>query len=352
MHTFTCGFLMPPDTEEAERGFDERGASIEVARYLGTTHHQLTLGPEAMDAALPYVVWHLDEPRVGISYPVLYTAEMVRHHVTVVLSGVAGDELFAGYPWRHQPAHECPAHAFEELYYRHWVRLLDDGEKARLLAPALGGRLGGYSSWERFRQALPGTPTDPPLERALRFDFTNFLPGLLVVEDKLTMARSVETRVPFLDDTVVELAWRIPAELKLLDGESKAVLKHAMRELLPTATLQRPKQGFTPPDASWYRRHLMPTIRNTLLGQRAADRGLFEPRVLAAILDDHQQGARNHRQLIWSLLAIEWWHRLFVDRERLPPIDGALVATAAQTSTAGTGERDSGSGGRERLHAS
>jgi asparagine synthase (glutamine-hydrolysing) len=332
MHTFTCGFEVPPQAAGAEFAFDERQASFAAADALGTVHHELTLGPEAMASALPHVVWHLDEPRVGISYQVLYTAEMVRRHVTVVLSGVGGDELFAGYPWRYEPMLAVAGDAFAPAYYRHWLRLLDDDEKRRLFTGDLRRRLGDFSSFERFRQALPGNSADPPLERALRFDFATFLPGLLVVEDKLTMAHGVETRVPFLDDAVVDLAWRIPAACKLRPGLSKVVLRRAMAGLVPVATLERPKQGFTPPDESWYRHHLMGQIRDTLLSRRARERGLFEPQGVAAILDDHLAGRRNHRQLIWSLLALEWWQRLFLDREPLPvpmPV-GAATATSVR----------------------
>lgn len=320
MHTFTCGFDLPETASELEQYFDEREESRRLARALGTVHHELGLGPDAMAPALPRVVWHLDEPRVGISYQVYYTAAMIRRHVTVVLSGVGGDELFAGYPWRYEPVLGLDGAAFEAEYYRHWIRLLTDEEKREFFSPEMNRMLGDFSTFDSFRAALGDGGGYDPLQRALYFDFKTFLNGLLLVDDKLAMAHSVEGRVPFLENDLVETVARIPSEFKLDKGQSKIVLRKAMRGLLPDETLARRKQGFTPPDQSWYKQSTIGYVRDLILSPRAAGRGYFSPGYLERILDDHWNDRRNNRFLIWSLMCFEWWNRLFVDREPLPEL--------------------------------
>ncbi len=312
MHTFTCGFKLPEQVSELERFFDEREASHQLASHLGTIHHELELGPEAMVPILPTVVWHLDEPRVGISYQVYHTAEMIRRHVKVVLSGVGGDELFAGYPWRYEPILALSnggsgggsGDGFEAVYYKLWTRFLNDEEKRGLFTDEINRSLTGFSTFDSFKAALKGADGFDPLHRALYFDFKTFLNGLLLVDDKLSMAHSVEARVPFLDNEFIAYVSRIPAEFKLQSGQSKRVLREAMRGLLPDETIFRRKQGFTPPDQTWYKGESLAYIRDLIEGPRALERGYFQPAALRQILDDHLQDRRNNRFLIWSLMCL------------------------------------------------
>jgi asparagine synthase (glutamine-hydrolysing) len=330
MHTFTCGFDLPQGVTEQEQFFDEREESHRLAGRLATLHHELELGPDAMNSVLPHVVWHLDEPRVGISYQVYYTARMISRYVTVVLSGVGGDEIFAGYPWRYEPILDADDGNFEQAYYHQWIRLLSDDEKRRLFTDEVNRDLGDFSTFDSFRAALQGANGFDSLHRALYFDFKTFLNGLLLVDDKLSMAHSLEARVPFLDNELVDYVTRIPSNLKLQPGRSKIVLRQAMRGLLPDEALFRRKQGFTPPDQTWYKGASLAGIRELVLGSRAAGRGYFQPDYLEKILDDHLSGRRNNRFLIWSLICFEWWNRLFVDRDPLPEIveAGAKEITA------------------------
>jgi asparagine synthase (glutamine-hydrolysing) len=318
MHTFTCGFKLPPGVSEVEQFFDEREESERLARLLKTVHHELELGPEAMQPVLPAVVWHLDEPRVGISYQVYHTAEMIGRYVKVVLSGVGGDELFAGYPWRYEPILNLNGSDFDRAYYRLWIRFLTDEQKRELFSDEVNHSLGGFSTFDSFRKAAHGAEGADPLHRALYFDFKTFLNGLLLVDDKLSMAHSVEARVPFLDNELVDYVRRIPAEFKLRPNESKVVLREAMRGLLPEETIYRRKQGFTPPDQTWYKGESLEYIRDLITGSRAVERGYFRPTALRQVLDDHLQDRCNNRFLIWSLMCFEWWNRLFVDRDPLP----------------------------------
>lgn len=318
MHSFTCGFKLPAGVSEMEQFFDERAESERLAGLLGTVHHELELGPEAMQPVLPAVVWHLDEPRVGISYQVYHTAEMISRYVKVVLSGVGGDELFAGYPWRYEPILNLNGSDFDRAYYQSWIRFLTDEQKRDLFSDELNNSLSGFSTFDSFQKASGGGEGADPLHRALYFDFKTFLNGLLLVDDKLSMAHSIEARVPFLDNDLVDYVTRIPAEFKLRPHESKVVLREAMRGLLPEETIFRRKQGFTPPDQTWYKGESLRYIHDLILGPQAIERGYFRPSALRQILDDHLHDRSNNRFLIWSLMCFEWWNRLFVDREPLP----------------------------------
>ncbi len=318
MHTFTCGFQLPEGASELEQFFDERDESYRLDRLFGTIHHEIKLGQDAMAQVLPAVVWHLDEPRVGISYQIYYMAEIIRRHVTVVLSGVGGDELFAGYPWRYEPILGLENGSFESTCYQLWTRLLTDKERAKLFTSTVNRALGDFSPFESFRSVLRPVRKADPLHQALYFDFKTFLSGLLIVDDKLNMAHSVEGRVPFLDNDLVDYVSRIPSHFKLQEGQGKFVLRQAMRNLLPAETILRRKQGFTPPDRTWYKGESLTYIRDLILGPRALERGYFEPGALQEIIEDHLQNRRDHRFLIWSLMCFEWWNRLFVDREPIP----------------------------------
>ncbi len=314
LHTFTAGFNVQ-DIEGEERLFDESVVSRELAAQLHTRHHEMLIESNAMTACLPHVVWHLDDFRAGISYQNYLVSRMVQESVTVVLSGVGGDELFAGYPWRYEPLLELEANEVNEHYYQSWVRLLSESEKRSLWAEPLQVALNGFSTRDSFDAVFANCKAEHPLDKALCFDMQTFLHGLLVVEDRLSMAHSVESRVPFLDNTLVDFCLTLPWHTKLRDGTAKWILKEALRGLLPDAVLQRRKQGFTPPDASWYRTLMRPYIEELVLSPQALDRGLFQPSALRQILDAHFNGERNHRFLIWSLMCLEWWQRFFVDAD-------------------------------------
>ena len=327
LQTFTCGFEIDPAMTQDEQYFDERIAARGLASLLHTRHHEMTLASGALPSVLPAVVWHLDDFRAGISYQNYLVSALVKKDVTVVLSGVGGDELFAGYPWRYAPVLNLQdAHAFESAYYQSWVRLLSDDRKRALFSASLNQQLNGYSSRAVFDTVLSSCHAGNPLHKALCFDMRTFLHGLLVVEDRLSMAHSLESRVPFLDNEMVDFCLRLPAESKLqfIDGQpvAKWILKEAMRGILPDEVIHRRKQGFTPPEASWFRTQSRPFVEEVLLGQQSLERGWFEPPVLRSILNEHFEGKQNHRFLIWSLLCFEWWQRLMLDPATPAPPDG------------------------------
>lgn len=335
LHTFTAGFEVSQVSPE-EQLFDERVVSRELAARYGTQHHELTIGPEALTQSLMPVVWHLDDFRAGISYQAFLVSKMVRESVTVVLSGVGGDELFAGYPWRYQPAlgfDSASNPAFADLYYQSWVRLLSEEEKRRLFTPQVLQALGDYSSRDSFNAVWNHCQAERPLDKALCFDMQTFLHGLLIVEDRLSMAHSVESRVPFLDNFLVDFCLNLPGDVKLRPSAdevnpptAKWILKQALSHLLPSDVLQRRKQGFTPPDASWYRNVNRTYIEQLLLSPTALARGLFRPEGLREILAAHFNGQRNHRFLIWSFMCLECWHRLLLDPAELIAPDPVFVS--------------------------
>lgn len=322
MHTFTCGFNVPPDADDLEQYFDESAESFALANLLGSQHHEIRLDSHHNFPSIPFVAWALEEPRLGISYQNWYTSRLIRQHVTVVLGGGGGDELFGGYVWRYQNvlAQDYSTFNWNEHYYREWIRFFDDKEKLVLFSDNFNQCLAGYSSYDSFTRVMKDVHIDDPLDRAFYFDAKTFLHGLLVVEDKLSMAHSIESRVPFLDNDLVQYVLSIPSHLKVKNGAGKYILKKAMQGLLPDEVLTRRKQGFTPPDASWYRGSLRTEVENLLLSDRALSRDYFKPEIVKKIVTEHMTGERNRRFLLWSLMVFEWWNRLYLDGESLPAI--------------------------------
>jgi asparagine synthase (glutamine-hydrolysing) len=277
---------------------------------------------------LPELVWHLEDLRVGMAYQNHYIARLASKFVKVALAGTGGDELFAGYPWRYEAMAGVEPEAALADY---WSRLVRADGHASFFEAGLLADAGGYAPLDVLRTVLAPARDLDSLSQALYFEAKTFLHGLLVVEDRVSMAHSLEARVPFLDNELVEVARRIPPEVKHGEG-GKAILRKAMRGLLPDAVLEKPKQGFSPPDESWYRSHSMARIRELLLDDRALGRSYFRPAAIRSLLDEHEAARRNHRLLIWSLLCFEWWNRLFVDGES-PVRDPDPRAAAADART-------------------
>jgi asparagine synthase (glutamine-hydrolysing) len=310
--TFTGGFDLS-SVNGLELVFDERAAAEKVASTCRTEHYEMVMHAGDMAWVLPELVWHLEDLRVGMSYPNHYIARLASKFVKVSLAGTGGDELFAGYPWRYELIEDVhDPDEFDRRYYEYWSRLVPEDRHADFFTHELRGEFTS-SPFEHYRAAIePARPLDP-LSKALYFEAKTFLHGLLVVEDRVSMAHSLEVRVPFLDNELVEIARRIPPRLKHTGGDGKRLLRRAMRGLLPDEIIEKPKQGFSPPDESWYRGPSMSEIAELLLDARTLDRGYFEPAYVRRVLDEHRAGRENHRLLIWSLICFEWWNRLFID---------------------------------------
>ena len=326
--TFTGGFDLSSVTG-IELVFDERADAELVSSHFSTQHYEMVMHAGDMAWALPELVWHLEDLRVGMSYPNYYIAGLASKFVKVALGGAGGDELFAGYPWRYELVDGLDdAAQFDAAYYEYWSRLVPDSEKPLFFSDEVWAQAGDRSTFDVYRAAIEPAAGLSPLEKALYFEAKTFLHGLLVVEDKVSMAHSLEVRVPFLDNALVALAEKIPARLKHGQGGGKELLRKAMAPLLPDEIVTKSKQGFSPPDQSWYRGPTMDYIREILLDERTLSRGWFKPEYVRGVLNDHLEGRVNHRLLIWSLLSFEWWNRLFLDE----PAGDALARPAARSA--------------------
>jgi len=326
--TFTGGFDVATAVS-IENFFDERNKAELMSREFETEHYQMVIHAGDLEWALPRVIWHTEDLRVGMSYPHYYLSQLASKFVKVVLAGPGGDEIFGGYPWRYELVKNCTSYnEFEQLMYQYWTRLVKDQDKKLFFGSKVMERIGDYSPLESLRKALRKDLKSDFIKKALYFDAKTFLHGILVIEDKLSMAHSLEARVPFLDNDLVDFTSKIPTNYLLNDSwhnggkndinlSGKHTLRRAMEGILPKEIIENRKQGFSAPDQSWYMKHLVQYIKSIILSDRSMDRGYFQKQYLENILNEHISGKVNHRLLIWSLLSFEWWNRIFIDGERV-----------------------------------
>lgn len=332
--TFTLGFDLS-SASGLELGFDERAQAEALSNQIKTEHYEMVLHAGDMEQVLPQLIWHVEDLRVGQCYPNYYVARLASKFVKVVLSGAGGDELFGGYPWRYYRGLSGGADHFHRSYYDFWQRLVSDDDKRRLFRPVVQDEVAHHSTFDVFRSVLDAgdLPLETPEDRinaCLYFELKSFLHGLLVVEDRVSYAHGLETRTPFLDNDLVDFALRVPVSLKLdadalvaeVDEDDvlksrmrtdhgKRVLREAMRRTMPEHVTARPKQGFSAPDASWFRGESIDYVNSLLRDRRSPIYEFLEPDYVTARLDEHTSGRINHRLFIWSLLSFEWWLRNF-----------------------------------------
>lgn len=332
MQTFTIGFDLN-SASGVELGFDERARAERLSYLFGTEHYEMVLKAGDMERAMPRLAWHLEEPRVGQCYPNFYAARLASKFVKVVLSGTGGDELFAGYPWRYYRAvvNDDFDH-YVEKYFGFWQRLVPSEVMPALLQP-VWNRASHVSPQDIFRgvfqdHAASLTRPEDYVNHSLYFEAKTFLNGLLVVDDKLAMAHSLEGRVPFLDNDLVDFAMKLPAHLKLGNltevvrlnenepggkaqryydrtKDGKLILRRMMERHIPQDVTEREKQGFSAPDASWFKGESISYVRRRLMNPRAALFDFLDRKTVQSLVDDHLEGRQNRRLLIWSLLNIE-----------------------------------------------
>ena len=336
--TFSIGFDEP--------AFDELTHARRVADHFGTDHHELVVKPDAI-RILDALIAHFDEPFADSSaIPTWYVSEMARKHVTVVLSGDGGDELFGGYD-RYLPhprvaafdrygpkalrrvatlaAARLPHGARGKNFLRHVgrdekgryidaIRFFSADEKPALLDAGLRRRLAGpdpeyvlSQHFDRFAQ-LPWT------SQMMRFDTETYLPeDVLTKVDRMSMAHSIESRVPLLDSEVIAFASGLPAGMKIKDGRRKHILKEVAATLLPKDIVDRRKQGFGVPIGVWFRGNLRELFADTLLSARTLQRGYFQPAFVRLLVNEHLAGKRDHTLRLWQLVVFERWHQQYVD---------------------------------------
>ena len=339
LKSFTVGFDLS-SASGIELGFDERSKAEAMSAAFKTEHYEMVLKAGDMERCLPDLVWALEEPRVGQSYPNFYAAKLASKFVKVVLSGAGGDELFGGYPWRYYRG--ASSKNFEEYidsYYLYWQRLASNFELMKLFAPVWSEV---KHVWTRdiFRDVFThhsnelARPEDY-VNHSLYFEAKTFLHGILVVEDKISMAHGLETRVPFLDNDLVDFSLALPVRLKIknlnrdfsLDEndvivkaeqsfqetrDGKYLLREVMSRHVPSEVTARKKQGFSSPDASWFRGESVDFVRKTLTEKTAEVSKVLDSVGLQSLLGEHSKGERNRRLLIWSLVNIEFWRRLWL----------------------------------------
>ncbi len=333
LKTFTCGFDLS-SASGIELAFDERAKAEAMSAQFKTEHYEMVLKSGDMERCLPNLAWHLEEPRVGQSYPNYYAAKLASKFVKVVLSGSGGDELFGGYPWRYYRA--AQSQSFEQYideYYLYWQRLVDNRELKKMFAP-VRSEVEGVWTRDIFRDVF--STHDNILERpedyinhSLYFESKTFLHGLFVVEDKLSMAHSLENRVPFMDNDLVDFAMQCPVGLKLNNlaevlkinenepgdkrgqffqktNDGKQILRDMMSRYIPKEVTSAAKQGFSSPDASWFKGESIEFVKKTLLNDRALIYEVLDFGTVNSLIGQHLCGEHNRRLLIWSLINLEF----------------------------------------------
>lgn len=325
--------------------YDESHYAQLVANYFGTKHHSLYLDSTQFVQFIPQYVWYMDEPVTEAAAISLYfISKLLREHVTVALSGEGSDELFAGYDiyrymiwierfrklpeWLRSyclgPFLEGLGHSKLQKYLRlaekpldkryKGVSLYEDGPFEGLYSKDYMNSFIGPEANDPLRIYYDRTITRDPLSRMLYVDLKTWLvDDLLIKADKMSMANSIELRVPFLDYRVVEFASTVPSWMKLYRGQVKWILKRAMRGRLPDTILDRKKMGFQTPLAIMFRRDMSEYLRDLLLSDKCLSRAYFVRGRIEQIIAEHVEKKRDHHKLLWQLVVLEEWHRHFID---------------------------------------
>ncbi len=345
--TFAVGY--------GEEAYSELGYAREVAAHIRSDHHEVRLSREEFFESLPRLIWHEDEPIVWPSSVSLFSvARLAREHVTVVLTGEGSDETLGGYTryaWtllnsRMDAAyrsftpggvrrlirkaiqagplsaalHRKLEHTFlvrdggswPSFYYDNFFSAFDAAVQSQLLTPsalAAAGNAyaGSMEAWERSHGDL--------LHRLLYADINSYLIELLMKQDQMSMAASVESRVPFLDHPLVEFTARIPAQYSIHGMAGKFILKQAVEDLLPKSIVYRHKMGFPTPWEYWLAGPQLDDLEHMLMEPRTVERQLFRPEAVKKIFAEHRSKLRDHGNRIWRLLNLETWFRVMIEGE-------------------------------------
>ncbi len=338
----------------AEREANELTYARMVAARYNTDHHEVTVTPAQFFAALPSLVWHEDEPLAHPSSVALnFVSRLAGEHVKVVLTGEGSDETLAGYnryratllqmqvgrqyerltPGAVRAAVRGAVAALpagrlrqrlgrtilarpatlDALYFENFA-VFGRGEQPGLLTREARARVAGVDPYAAYHDALAQSDAHTLLDRLLYADSNTYLHELLMKQDQMSMAASIESRVPFLDHPLVEWVAALPDRMKLRGYTTKYILREAMRPHLPAAILSRKKMGFPVPVGAWFRGQYRDVIDEYVLGPRALARGVFEPDAVRALVARHSAG-ENHSERLWALVTFEMWQRTFFDGE-------------------------------------
>jgi asparagine synthase (glutamine-hydrolysing) len=361
IRTFAVGFL------EAEA--NELPYARLVANAIGSEHREVLVSPTEYFEALPHLIWHEDEPLAFTSsVPLYFVARLARDYVKVVLTGEGADELFLGYNryratlwnarlgrpyWAAVPSglrrgvqhfvdtlprqarrfaeRSFIAHGpdLRDLFLENFAVFSARAQRPLLLEPERLDRRDPYAAVLQHE--------DGPhewLDRMGRLDLHTYLLELLMKQDQMSMAASIESRVPFLDDHVVDYVAALPGHFKVRGWQTKAVLRSAVADLIPSAILTRPKMGFPVPFGRWLRGAFSSMVDEFVLGQRALMRGLFNPDAITQLTAEHGSGARAHGDRLWLLVNLEMWQRIFVDGDQPGEVMRAVLQPQSRMSYA------------------
>lgn len=346
LSTFTCGFDMSSATGR-EVNFDERRDAELMANHFKTEQFEQVMNAGDIRWSLPKLVYHLEDLRVGMSYPNYYISRLASKFVKVCLQGTGGDELFGGYPWRYYKVFDSlNQQEFFDQYYDFWQRLVPDTEKQELFTAQVYDNIDinePRKVFERvftFNDKLKYDTPEQHINNSLYFEIKTFLPGLFLVGDKLAMAHALEERFPFMDNDLVDFAMKVPVKHKLgnlakeieqIDenkggkdkktlsyrefDDGKNVLRKAMMDFIPDEIINRKKQGFSAPDESWYRGENAKYVKELLLSENTVSTKYVNKEYIHKIVKEHIEQGINHRLLIWSFMNFEWWCRIFLHGE-------------------------------------
>ena len=354
VRTFSIGFPVPE--------FDERSYARSAAEFLGTEHHDEVVHPDALET-LPQLIWHYDEPFGDSSaIPTMYLSRITRNHVTVALTGDAGDELFCGYDryravriagrldyaprWFKQfcshAVRYLPTSVRQKSFRRRLKRLFEvlaqepEDRYLNWITIFNRARLEALVSEELWQQTQPSDPADciasayelcpnrDFITRTTATDVQTYLPcDILTKVDIATMSVGLEGRSPFLDHHVVELAARMPIEVKQTSAGGKRVLIESFSDFLPEEIQKRRKMGFGVPIDHWFRDELKPLLHDILLSDRCLDRGLLNAEFVRQLVSEHTSGAMDHAYRLWNLLCLELWQRIYLDER--PPLNAPVT---------------------------
>lgn len=341
--TFSVGF------QEADA--NEFSYARSVSNTFGTEHHEIIVTPQQFFQELPNLVWHEDEPLGFIaSVPLYFVSKLAREHVKVVLTGEGSDEILAGYGrysktlqlLAYGERYESMAPAFvraavksgvstlpaslsrklgrtflsrhadiEDMYFDNFA-VFPKAMQQKLLSPESKARITEQNPYHYQNQWVAETDAQGLLDKILYTDAKTYLHELLMKQDQMSMAASIESRVPFLDHKLVEFTAKLPERLKLRGSTTKWILREAMKSVLPRKILSRPKMGFPVPFGNWMRNEFRHIIDEYVLSERAMSRGVFDTEFLKTIVSKHLSG-ENHDERLWFLLNFEMWQRRFFD---------------------------------------
>ena len=341
-----------------------------AAQAFGTDHHEILVEASDFFSALPHLIWHEDEPIAhSASVPLYFVSQLAQRHVKVVLTGEGSDELLAGYYRYRTTLLNLGAgqvyNRFSTEATRRFVRSLATGlapasiarklprtflwrspdvdslyfdnfavfsreMQRNLFSDRLRDRLEDANPYAGARRYFDASESASLLDRLLYTDMKTYLHELLMKQDQMSMAASIESRVPFLDHKLVEFSTALPDRLKLRGWTTKYVLREAMKGLLPDSILKRRKMGFPVPIGRWFREQFRPMLDEFVLGDRAMARGLFQPDFLARLVQEHAAGRADHTERLWTLVNFEMWQRHLLDGD---PLQGSLprLMEAAQS---------------------